>query len=75
MTTELAPPHERLRAAAMLLRTGPVALVRADLAEPLAAMFDQFAWMGEMNPDWLWRVGCDEVIALADAVLAADGAQ
>lgn len=37
----------------------------------LAAVFDQWAWMGEWDPDFLHRVGGPETVALADAILGA----
>ena len=40
----------------------PVALAVADL-------LDKIAWMGEMDPDMLGRVGCDEAIAIARTYL------
>ena len=37
-----------------------------------ARLFDKIAWMGELDPDMLSRVGCDEVIALARAYLGEE---
>jgi len=39
------------------------------VAIALASVFDRFAWLGARDPDLLHRVGCDEVIAVARAIL------
>jgi hypothetical protein len=45
------------------------ALMHPPVALALASAFDRFAWMGQRDPDLLRRVGCDEVIAAARAIL------
>lgn len=46
-----------------------VALMHPPVALALAATMEQIAWMGHLDPDLLARVGCDELIATARAVL------
>jgi hypothetical protein len=46
-----------------------VALMHPPVAVALAATMEKVAWMGALDPDLLHRVGCDELIATARAVL------
>jgi hypothetical protein len=46
-----------------------VVLMHPPVALALASVFDRFAWLGDRDPDLLHRVGCDEVIAVARAIL------
>ena len=39
------------------------------VALAVADLLDKLAWMGELDPDLLGRVGCDEAIAIARAYL------
>jgi hypothetical protein len=39
------------------------------VGEGLAAVFDQWAWLAERDPDLLYRVGGPETLAVADALL------
>ena len=39
------------------------------VALAVADSLDKIAWMGELDPDMLSRVGCDEAIAIARAYL------
>jgi hypothetical protein len=39
------------------------------VALAVADLLDKIAWMGELDPDMLGRVGCDEAIAIARAYL------
>ena len=39
------------------------------VALKVADLLDKLAWMGELDPDMLGRVGCDEAIAVARAFL------
>jgi hypothetical protein len=40
--------------------------------EAMAALMDETAWMGGLDPDMLSRVPCDEIIAVAHAYLGSD---
>jgi hypothetical protein len=46
-----------------------VALMSPDVALPLAACLEKIAWMGRLDPDLLRRVGHEELIEVARAVL------
>lgn len=48
-----------------------IALMGPTVGEPLAAVFDAWARMGEYDPMQLNRVGGRETVALADQILAA----
>jgi hypothetical protein len=49
--------------AAYITAMGPLA------GEPLAALLDRWAWLGDKDPDLLNRVGGSEALAVADAIL------
>lgn len=55
---------KRLRIAANIVRDSSDVMYEA-----MAYLFDRTARMGELDPDMLARVPCDQVIELADAVL------
>lgn len=57
------------RAADKLDNNRAVWTIAPAVAEPLAAMFRQLAWMGRMDPDQLHRVGMNEAVKVARAVL------
>jgi hypothetical protein len=46
-----------------------IVTMQPSVALALASVFDRFAWLGRLDLDLHRRVGCDEVIALARAVL------
>lgn len=48
------------------------AAVNVEVGRALAALFDRAAWMGRLDVDMLNRVPCDEVLALARAILGED---
>lgn len=48
-----------------------IAAFRA-VAAPLAALFERIAWMGGLDADLLSRVGVDEALAVARALLGED---
>jgi hypothetical protein len=48
-----------------------IAGMHPGVALAVADLLDKIAWMGEMDPDQLHRVGCDEAIAIARAYLGA----
>jgi hypothetical protein len=50
-----------------------VAGMHPGVALKLAGLLDKIAWMGELDPDMLYRVGCDEAIATARAFLGTEG--
>lgn len=43
------------------------------VALAVADLLDKIAWMGEVDPDLLSRVGCDEAFAIARAYLGTKG--
>lgn len=49
-----------------------VASMPPAVALAVADLLDKIAWMGELDPDMLSRVGCDEAIATARTVLATN---
>jgi hypothetical protein len=70
-TADRSAVVDTLNAAADLCESdGPDAVVPA----AMAALFRKIAWLGRLDRDLLARVGCDEVVALAAAVLANGGA-
>lgn len=58
------------QAAAILARRSPGG-TSPELAGPMVALFERTAWMGSLDIEWLSRVPCDEVIAMARAVVDA----
>lgn len=48
------------------------AAVSPEVGRALAALFDRAAWMGRMDLSLLSRLPCDEVLALARAILGED---
>jgi hypothetical protein len=58
----------------LAVRTQYVASWHPGVAVAVADLLDKLAWMGELDPDLLGRVGCDEAIAIARAYLGeSDG--
>jgi hypothetical protein len=49
---------------------GYVTSMQPGVGRMLADLLDKLAWMGELDPEQLGRVGCDEAIAVARAYLA-----
>lgn len=62
-------PLDLLNQAADKLNLHPTSL-DSDAGAALVALFRRVAWMGRLDRDLLSRVGCDEVIEVARAVLA-----
>jgi len=46
------------------------ALPHDAVGDALVALFRKTAWMGSFNPDELARIPCDEILTLAEAILA-----
>jgi hypothetical protein len=44
--------------------------IPSDIRTGLAAVFEEWAWAAERDPDLIHRVGGPETLALADAILA-----
>jgi hypothetical protein len=66
-------PADELRAAAFQLRNpfhlpGLRLSIDPELAHPLADLLDKWAWMGELTPDVLNRIGGPETLAIARAI-------
>jgi hypothetical protein len=60
--TFIDPAHRPFEAEHIASWSPPIALAVAEL-------LDRIAWMGELDPDSLGRVGCDEAVAVARAYL------
>ena len=54
----------------LTVRAQYVASWHPGVAVAVADLLDKIAWMGELDPDMLSRVGCDEAIAIARAYVA-----
>ena len=70
-------PVELLRAAAAALRepwSHAAMSVPSEVAEPLAALFDQIAWACEMDADVIGRVGYGEALRVARVLLGVPNA-
>lgn len=66
----VAVPPEHSSLAGVPTRDGYwTAAVSPEVGRALAALFDRAAWMGRMDLGLLSRLPCDEVLALARAVL------
>jgi hypothetical protein len=53
----------------LTVRAQYVASMHPGFAAAVADLLDKIAWMGELDPEMLGRVGCDEAIAIARAYL------
>lgn len=65
-------PAEELRQAARGIRTDDFVPTEA-FFRAVADLLDKIAWMAEMDPDLIERVGGDETLAVARAYLGTGG--
>lgn len=60
------------RCAAFVDSTTAEVLMSPPVALALANLFDKWAWMGRIDPDFVYRVGGDEILAVARQVFEGE---